>query len=255
VGYRSTSGVILRRRDVFEDDQEISLLTPEGVLDARAPHARRSQKTFCGRLEPPNRVTTRLYRSKQQSDWIVSEVDVESTFAELLRDESIRHRLWPLLSLYRDLFPEGESPGECLPHLVKGLGYLEEGFGPVGLVTNRILAMLAEKTGVGFEPERCSACGRSFDDLDEAKRSVTVSPVSGLLCNECSSQLGESDVTWSLSANAADLYRDLVNRTWEEVCARRMSQRELDDLEELLYRFFHYHFEISLETLKVRKSL
>lgn len=255
MGYRSTSGLILRRRDVFEDDQEISLLTPEGVLDARAPHARRSQKTFCGRLEPPNRVTTRLYRSKQQSDWIVSEVDVEATFAELLREGSIRHRLWPLLSLYRDLFPEGESPGECLPHLVKGLRYLEEDFGPVGLVTNRILAMLAEKTGVAFEPEQCSSCGRPLDDLTEGQGSVTVSPLSGLLCGNCESELGDSDVTWTLSATAADLYSDLVNRTWEEVYARRMSQRELDDLEELLYRFFHYHFEISLETLKVRKSL
>lgn len=255
MGYRSTSGVILRRRDVFEDDQEVALLTPEGVLDARAPHARRSQKTFCGRLEPPNRVTTRLYRSKQQSGWIVSEVDVGATFAELLRDESIRHRLWPLLSLYRDLFPEGESPGECLPHLVKGLRYLEEGFGPVGLVTNRILAMLAEKTGVAFEPERCASCGRSVEDADETRRSVTVSPVSGLICGECESGLGESDVTWSLPARAAGLYRELVNRTWEEVCARTVGRRELDDLEELLYRFFHYHFEISLETLKVRKSL
>lgn len=255
MGYRSSSGVILRRRDVFEDDQEVSLLTPEGVLDARAPHARRSQKTFCGRLEPPNRVTTRLYRSKEQSGWIVSEVDVEAAFAELLRDESIRHRLWPLLSLYRDLFPEGESPGECLPHLVKGLRYLEEGFGPVGLVTNRILAMLAEKTGVAFNPQLCSVCGRSLEEYADARNSVTVSPVSGLVCGNCEAELGDSDVTWTLSANAAGLYGDLLNRTWEEVCARRMSQRQLDDLEELLYRFFHYHFEISLETLKVRKSL
>lgn len=255
MGYRSTSGVLLRRRDVFEDDQEVSLLTPEGVLAARAPHARRSQKTFCGRLEPPNRVTTRLYRSKEQSDWIVSEVEVETAFADLLRDEDLRHRLWPLLSLYRDLFPEGETPGECLPHLVKGLRYLQEGFDPVGLVTNRILAMLAEKTGVAFEPQHCASCGRSLEDLAESSRSVAVSPISGLVCAECESGIGESDVTWSLPVDAALLYRDLVNRTWEEVCARRVNRRELDDLEELLYRFFHYHFEISLESLKVRKSL
>lgn len=254
MGYRNVSGLILRRRDVFEEDQEVSILTSQGVLDVRAPHARKSQKTYCGRLEPPNDVSARLYRSKNHSGWVVSSVDVEDIYANLLREDSIRPRLWPLLSLYRELFPEGESPDRTLPHLKKGLRYLKEGFRPVGLVTNRTLATLAQKTGVAPEADRCADCERPLEQTREEGMDHGLSPVFGLLCGGCASDRDEESV-WRMSAGATRLYKDLIDRPWSEVRAWSMGPRILDELEEVLYRLFHYHFEISLDTLRVRKSL
>ncbi len=254
MGYRNVSGLILRRRDVFEEDQEVSILTSQGVLDVRAPHARKSQKTYCGRLEPPNDVSARLYRSKNHSGWVVSSVDVEDIYADLLREDSIRPRLWPLLSLYRELFPEGEPPDRTLPHLKKGLQYLKDGFRPVGMVTNRALTTLARKTGVAPEDDYCAKCERTVEQSVSDGLSHGISPVFGLLCGRCSSEFDE-DPVWTLSAEATDLYRELLERSWSTVRSRSVAPRTLDALEEVIYRLFHYHFEISLDTLRVRKSL
>lgn len=257
MGYRDASGIVLQRRDMFENDQEVVLLTEDGGVNARAPHARKSQKTFCGRLEPPNAVEARLYRSRQNSRWTISSVTIETVYAEVMRDDRLRYRLWPLLALYRDLFPEGEEPGNCLPHLRKALEYLLEGFTPALLVTNRVLTRVAERTGVAFEAGRCSGCRRTVGEFDDVDR-VVVTPREGLICPSCyGTHENERDGNegWRIRSSVIRLYESLLNLTWEEVCARKHDVEAMKELEELLYKLFRYHFEISLDTLKIRKSL
>lgn len=255
MGYRKFRGLILNRRDVFEDDQEISILTESGCFQSRVPHARRSQKSYCGRLEPPNYVSGRLYRSKKQSDWIVSSIELNEAFATLFREESVRTRLWPLLSLFRDVFPEGESPGDCFPHLKKGLTFLREGFRPSALVTNRILANTAVETGVSFSPLKCSNCERQLTDFDSSELSWEVYPTTGRLCPDCEQRQTSNDQSWSVSPETMKLFDNLITREWSRVKDRRFGNTVLRNFEEFIYRLFHYHFEISLETLKVRKTL
>jgi len=254
MGYKETSGLVLRRRDVFEDDQMLDLLTPEGCLTVRAPHARRSQKTFCGRLEPPNAITTRLYQSKEHSRWIVSSIELEEVFADLIRDRSLRIHLIPAMSRFVDVFPAGESPGSCLPHFKKGLQYLKQSFQPVALVTNRILTKVAERTGVAFEVSSCGECKKVFDH-ESASPAPALSPESGLLCSSCRENRPENATSWTLNSKSVGLYRDLLESPWEEVRNKAIGQSALSQLEEVLYRLFHYHFEISLDTLEVRKRL
>lgn len=255
MGYRDVSGLILRRRDIYEDDQEICLLTSDGGINVRAPHARRSQKTYCGRLEPPNAVSARLYRSKRQSDWIVNTVTVEKVFAELFRNEHVRPHLWPLLSLFADLFPEGESPGECLPHLNKGLQYLKNDFKPVALVFDRILTKATLRTGIAFETDRCANCEESVIGTATADHHVELSPTIGLICQNCEDTNPEDSDRWDVSTGTVRLFRRLLSKTWDELCAERFEPEYMNELEDVLYRLFHYHFEISLDTLKVRQSL
>ncbi|MFB6345258.1 MAG: DNA repair protein RecO [bacterium] len=258
MGYREASGLILQRRDLFENDQEIKLLTGYGGIEARAPHARKSQKTFCGRLEPPNAVSTRLYRARKNSWWTVSSVSIETVYADLMRDDQLRYRLWPLLALFRDLFPEGEQPGTCLDHLRKALEYLKEGFRPALLVTNRVLTHLAERTGVAFETDRCTSCQQPLRETAGRTSQLISTPEAGMLCSNCvrtDSVEGGLSNQWPLSVETIDLYDDLRKLQWEEVCARDYTVESLKQLEEHLYRLFRYHFEISLDTLDVRKSL
>ncbi len=247
MGYVETWGVLLGRRDVFEDDQEVTLLTPDrGCLEVRAPHARKSQQTYCGRLEPPNRVNVRLYRARENGRWTLTSAEIERVFADLMRREDLRPLLWPLLALFRDLFPEGHPPGRCLRRLVKALRLLGRNFRPPLLVVDRLLVTTARESGIAFSLEGCRSCGR------EEARSWKLAPQRGLLCEPCGPS---SERTHSLSQPVRELYRSLLNRTWAEVCADSYSTRRLGRLESLLYRLFHHHFEISLEPLKIRQSL
>lgn len=252
MGYVETEGIILGRRDLFEDDQEVHLLTPShGGLAVRAPHARRSQKTFCGRLEPPNRVDVRLYRAREGARWTLSAVSIEEVFADLLRDGSLRYRLWPLLGLYRDLYPEGDHPGEVFSRLRTGLRLLKEGFRPALMVVDRLLIFTAERTGIGLPMDRCLECGRAPAEAPEGPWRVLFAR--GPICGGCASGPGEN--AGKVSADQLVLYRHLRDRPWREV--RRMSGKDesLRRLESLLYRLFHYHFEISLDVLEVRRKL
>lgn len=252
MGYTETTGLILGRRNLFEEDQEVHLLTPDlGGVAVRAPHARRSQKTFCGRLEPPNRVNVRLYRAREGSRWTLSSVDIDEVFADLLREGSLRYRLWPLLGLYRDLYPEGKQPGDVLARLRTGLRLLEGGFRPALLVVNRLLVFTAESTGIGMPVDRCQECGQST--ATAAGESWTLMPAQGLLCGTCAA--AHTEEAEAVNRQQLALYRDLRDRPWKEVRKQSYDRQSLLRLESILYRLFHYHFEISLDVLQVRQKL
>ena len=180
MAYVSDEGMILRRKDHFDTDQLISFLTPtRGLLLVRVPHGQKSQKTHCGRLEPPNQIQARLYQSKEDGPWTLSESEIVEVYADLIGQEDVRRQLWPLISLFADLFPEGQAPGSSYQRLRYALDLLKEGFRPALLVTVRLLIKTAAESGIAFNPEACRLCGTS-----EAS-SWKISPERGLLCPDC----------------------------------------------------------------------
>ncbi len=249
MGYYECEGLVLSRRDVFETDQLIHLLTPDlGGIEARAPNARKSQKVYCARLEPPNIIKTRLYKSRDNSRWTVSELEIVEPFAELLRKNSLRYYLWPLLSLYRDLFPEGEQPGSCYDRFIYGLQFLRaESVDPL-LVIDRILVKTAEEIGVALDVTQCLSCS------SRESRMWRLHPVRGLFCERCFDSVDEK-LLLQLSSSVRELFLLLEKLPWQEVIEHDFDPKTLANLESLMYRFFHYHFEISLQALNVRKNL
>ncbi|MFP4687274.1 MAG: DNA repair protein RecO [bacterium] len=247
MGYFDARGIILHRRNLFENDQEVILLTERGGLAVRAPHARGSQKTYCGRLEAPNRVHMRLYRARPDSFWTLTSVELENVYSELLHRDDLRYHLWPLLSLFRDLFPEGEKPGSCLPRLVKAFDYLQKEYFPPELVVDRLLINIARETGIAHSLQQCSSCGA------ESSKKWRLFPETGLLCHKCSPMLSERE--YPVSDSVVELYRKLFNLSWADVVSCSFNPETLVELEQLMYRFFHYHFDISLKTLKIRNLL
>ncbi len=248
MGYRTTRGMILSRRDLFERDQEIVLLTPEfGGITARAPHARSSQKTYCGRLEPPNEVRARLYRARENSRWTVSEVSLETVLADVFEQGS-REDVWPLLSLYRDLFQEGKPARDPYARLRHGLRLLQEGFEPVKLVVARVLARAAVSQGLELPLDACVECGRKA-----VGEPGVLAFEQGFVCRECAS--GESPSRFPLRPGSRRLLKSLLREPWDRVVEGTVSREDLVEVESLLYRLFHFHFDISVEALRVRREL
>ncbi len=245
MGYLNTEGIILSRRNIFEEDQEIFILTPRGGIKARAPHARGSQKTYCGRLEPPNYLDLRLYRVREHSDWIVSELNTREVFSALLRRESLRYHLWPLLSLHRDLFPEQDQPGDCFDRLIRAFRLLEDKFGRPLMVINRVLVKLAAYSGIAHSLRRCGSCSA------RSAQKWHLVPDRGLFCGDCLS----ADRGFEIPGRVIELYRIFLDETWQELKTEQMTEEYLEKLESIMYRFFHYHFDIRLEALKVRQQL
>lgn len=247
MGYWETEGIVLRRQDRFETDQFVQFLTSSrGVLSVRVPHGQKSQKTHCGRLEPPNLIRARLYQSREDGPWTLSESSISTVYADLMGEEQVKLELWPLLSLFNDLFPEGESPGQAYARFEKALRYLKRGFRPAVLISTRLLAMTARDVGIALDVSGCRDCGR------DRSSEWLVHPEKGLLCDECAPGEHNNQV---IDEDTRQLFYHLFSDEWDELTARKINTRALGDLESILYRLFHYHFEISLDTLEVRRAL
>lgn len=247
MGYQSKEGILLRRKSYFDTDQLVEFFTPDhGVLSVRVPYGQKSQKTHCGRLEPPNLLQARLYQSREDGPWTLSESEVVTVYADLMTEEDICQELWPLLSLYSDLYPEGQPPGDSYRRFRKGLDLLKQGFRPALLIANRLLIKSLEESGVALQLQACSRCGNERSDR------WTVSPEIGLLCENCS--VSEA-VGYDLSFSTREALLHLSQEQWREVTSESYARTDLEKAEVLLYRLLHFHFEISLETLKVRQSL
>ncbi len=247
MGYRGIEGIILRRRDIFENDQEITLLTAgEGGLKLQAKHGRSSQKIYCGRLEPPNLVRLTYYQSREQSAKIISRLRIVEPFAELFDRSSIRRFIWPLLSLYADLFPEGKGPEDCYQRFITGLKLLGGGAPPV-LVATRILVRTAVETGISPDFQGCCNCGET------AAGSWVLSPDRGLYCPVCRPAVKPEEFT--LPADLRRAYMVLEKVRWNRINSFILTEETLVNLESLLYRFFHYHFDISMLAFQLRNSL
>lgn len=245
MGYLETEGIILSRRDIFEDDQEVFILTPAGGLKGRAPHARGSQESYCGRLEPPNLVETRLYRAKEHSDWVVSDLDIREVFSNLLQKEDLRYHLWPLLSLYRDIFPEGERPGEALNQLIEVFRMLKDEVDQPLMVIDRLLVMLTAHSGIAHSFRGCAECSSS------SAENWRLVPDRGLFCHKCS----RSERGFEIPAEVIKMYREFLDNSWGELSSQQVDRQLLEELESIMYRFFHYHFDIKLDALKVRQQI
>ncbi|MFB6356534.1 MAG: DNA repair protein RecO [bacterium] len=245
MGYLETSGIILRRRDSYSDHQEIILFTPgEGGLSVRAPHARKSQKVYCGRLEPPNLIEARLYRSGEQVTWTLSEANIKTVFADLMREETLRYELWPLLSLYRELFPEQQLPDGCYHRFLKALRLYKSGFEPVELVSTRLLVRTAQSVGIAPSP-RCRKCGTDSSDhwcLHFAR---------GFFCK---SHEVEDESAKVIRQPVREWYETLLEQSWDRICESTVPLDTVKQLEEIMYRLFHYQLEVSLDTLNVRRK-
>lgn len=246
MGYRQVEGVVLRRQDRFETDQFIQFLTKNhGVLSVRVPHGQKSQKTHCGRLEPPNLIDARLYQSREDGPWTLSESSIATVYAELMADEEVKKELWPLLSLFDDLFPEGQTPGQSYHRFKKALRMLKDGFRPAVLIASRLLVRTAREVGITVAPTRCRQCDAETSDQ------WVIDPERGLFCGEC----GDVSTEFRIDERARRTYEWLLMDEWEELAARELAVGALGEIESVLYRLFHYHFEISLDTLNVRQSL
>jgi DNA repair protein RecO len=247
MGYHETEGIVLRRQDRFETDQFIQLLTEHrGVLSVRVPHGQKSQKTHCGRLEAPNHVDARLYQSREDGPWTLSESRISTVFADLMANKGVKKFLWPLIALFDDLFPEGQSPGRSYQRFKKALSLLKDGVRPALLVADRLLVKTALEMGVAIDPSRCLECGTTEAD------GWSLAPDRGLFCESCEPDV---ETTYELDGDARQCYQWFLEDEWGELAARELRMGSLRDVESLMYRLFHYHFEISLETLKVRQSL
>lgn len=247
MAYRDATGLILQRRDVFEEDRQISFLTPEyGGLTVLAHHAQTSQKTYCGRLEPPNRIQARIYRPREDSTWSLSEVSIDSPYADLFHDDTRRH-LWPLLALHRDLIEAGTEAQAPYHRLDRGLALLREGFEPERLVVVRILARLAVTEGLELPFERCVHCG------DTPSEPAFVALDHGVVCGQCRNT-AEGDLV-RLEPGVLSFFQQVRDLPWEELLDRSVTGNVLAETESLLYRLFHYHFSISTDALNVRNQL
>ena len=161
-GYRSATGVVLRRKDTPTGDRLVYLVLREiGPVWASVPGGAKGSVRFGGATEPFVWGLFHLYRSPRRLH--LREVDVKEHFWELRSCPGALRRglAWDAL-LSRLLLP-GHPCDEILPPFFWALSFLRSG-APEEVVEWRFLWKWLRAWGRAPDLERCASCGTPLEE-------------------------------------------------------------------------------------------
>lgn len=250
-----SAALVLRTFDHGESDRLVHLYTEAlGRVSAIAKGARRSRRRFPGTLEIFNVLEVRLVDPPRASLMRIEAATLSRAFEGLGRDLGRYAIACQLLEILDRFTGEGEASPALYQFAIGALGVLESEN------PDRLLALLLlTKTlaHVGLRPELllCTGCGVELASVQEGTPSFAPRHGGGR-CPDCA-EPGETRV----EARLLRAIETGIRCPLRERGGLGLSAREVEELEELIDRFFRFHVGSDLrtgpflkETLAPRKS-
>ncbi|NUQ71017.1 MAG: DNA repair protein RecO [Chthonomonadales bacterium] len=181
--------IVLRRRDIGENDRIVTLLTSEyGKIEAAARGSRKAGARAAGASEPFTELNLRIAHGRRLD--VVIQWHVINAHGHLRSNLSQLARASYICEV-AELFTIDHDPCPAVYDLVSGsLSALESGFiehdgAGLDCVVRAFEVQLVEIQGYAISTRACSHCGRaiSLDHLDA--RSPFSPMLGGVLCSAC----------------------------------------------------------------------
>lgn len=116
--YISTTGIILKKRNIGEQDQYVTLFSPTlGKIDARAKGSRKITSSFMGHLETLNVCVFQLY--KNGSHFTITQCQVQESFKKIREQLKQTFLSLHLIEIFLTM-AQSEENGEELFELLTG---------------------------------------------------------------------------------------------------------------------------------------
>lgn len=222
-GYREVQAVVLRTRDQGEADRRVSLLTPSGRIEVKAPGTRRMKSRLGGILQPPTFASVTIYE-KGRGRTVTGAEPIES-FAGV-HDDLRRLAAAQVLLEICDVTSGEEDALSPFLSLVQGLRAVARE-DDTGWALLRAELGLLTAYGWGLQLDRCMDCG---EDLRPSLHYQV--ELGGFTCGRCQ-HMGVSVSGQALhalaSAQAGDgpggdvsAARGLLHLTWAARLERRL---------------------------------
>ncbi|MDA8347024.1 MAG: DNA repair protein RecO [Thermaerobacter sp.] len=232
-GYHEVQGIVLRVQEHREADRRVTLLTPEGRVQARAPGARKAKSRLGSILQPAAVVQVTLYALGRMPT-ITGASSIEAF--RPLQEDLLRLSAAQVLLEICDVTVGEEDAVRPFLALAKALRRLSEAEDPAAAWLLGELELLSAY-GWGLQLERCASCG---GELAPPLRYPV--DLGGFVCKRCAAEGGVN-----ASAEAVSALRSVVRGENQETGA--------SDARQLLHLTWQAHLEGQLRSVAFAESV
>lgn len=206
--HKKTTGVVLKRFNLNEADQIITIITKnEGKISVIAKNSRRLKSKFCGRLEPFYHLDLNYFQGRDLG--YLNEVDILHAYIPLESGLKTKSTLFYIAEVTAKLVAEGQVCTEVYELLTDCLNKFEESCNEVMLHAYMIKLL----TKLGFMAP-WDTCNRSDEKIDLSKPHFlsvqNASIIQGGYATTADMQLTPSVIKWINYMQKSDF--DLIKR-------------------------------------------
>ncbi len=248
-----TRGIILKQRNIGENDRILTALTAElGIIEIAA----RGVKSVRSPLSSPSQILAYsefcLFKGKQ-SYYIIDSAETVNTFYSLRLDVAKLALAVYFCDLAAYLSPGVESAPECLRLLLNTLHFLQEERQDAVLLKSIFELRILSVTGFMPDLVGCAQCG------EFQKEGMTFFPMEGiLLCGEClpSSPLGREDAVHNMAPPPVlAAMRHIIFSEQEKLFSFKLAGNSLKQLSRITENYALLHTEGRFQSLSMYHQL
>lgn len=185
----SCEGIVLRHADYRENDRMLTLLTPQGRIDALARGCKRPKSPLLPASEVFTLGSYELFGSKEK--FVVVSCMITDSFYPLREDFDKLACAAYMANVCEAAVQPGDNAQKPFLLLARALGYLSYHNYPPRQVLSAFLLHLA--TALGYRPrfQHCVHCGQRFDTSRGALFDIEEG---GTVCSDCAQYVRRSSV-------------------------------------------------------------
>lgn len=176
-----TRGIILRKKKTGEQDDYVTLYSPElGKIDAIAKSSRKITSHFCGHLETLNICKFQLYKSQYR--YTITQANTEQNFKKIRENLKISMSAMLALEIFEKCtFTEENLEAQAIFTLLENtLESLAVTTSPL-LMLEKFKLILLQKMGALPDITVCTECDKRWDNEKE----IYLNDDHHLLCKHC----------------------------------------------------------------------
>lgn len=243
------SAFVLRRWDVGESDQVLTLLTKgRGRIRAVAKGSKRSRRRFGGLLAPFLLLEVECFESPHR-EWIrIDSCTLLRSYARISEDLDRLVLGCCLLEIVEKVVPEGQEEQAFFHLLSWGFEWLHGHEDAAALLAVFLLKTL---TRLGVQPQfaLCVRCRRRL----QLRGLFGFSMIQGgAVCGNCARSV---PVTHRVSVATLSMLQAWLHRPLDTACYEKAPQSSVREAEDLLAAFLAYHTGKELRSLRVLRRV
>jgi DNA repair protein RecO (recombination protein O) len=236
------SGFVVRRTKIGEADLIIQVISDDfGLIPLKVRGARKIKSKLSGYLQTISQVRLEIAKGKGTIDTICG-VETINTFAKLKKNLTKVAFAFYLFETYLALIGEtaDKKAYEALAETFNFLNHIEKFHKFDKIIYLWFSVQLLETSGQMIELEKCSGCGKKFNEKAQ------LSPkYGGIICEECKKN---ATIWLDATPNVIKLLRVLENIPIGEISKIKIKQADLEKAYLSMLAYCEYFFEKRLNS-------
>lgn len=240
---------VLRRWDVGESDQVLTLLTKgRGRIRAAAKGSKKSRRRFGGLLSPFLLLEVDCFETRQREWMRIESCALVRPYPRISEDLDRLVLGMSLVEIVEKVVPEGQEEESFFDLLSWGFEWLDSDEDPRPVLAAFLLQTLAR---IGVQPQfaLCVRCRKKLQPRGLFGFSL---PQGGVVCGNCAPT---TPVTHRVPVATLSMLHSWLARPLDAACYQKDSPASVREAEDLLMAFLTHHTGKELRSLRVLRRV